>query len=323
MSSKMHSSEEDRLMTLAELARFLHMGEKTVLKLVTSKKLPGVLIEKQWRFQRSRIDEWLEQQAGGGEDFSEIPDGMKVPLGDLLPAEGIIADMRTRDALGAIEELAARAYANAWLNDKPWFIGALVEREALASTAMEGGVAFLHTRARDMGKISRPFIIVGRSYDGIEFGAPDRRPTHLFFLLGLKYDRLHLPILGRLARTMRNPQTIAKLRATTSSPKMRNLLLQLDAAELTAGRAARVDYGPLQPVLDRDLRLRAIMRLNAKRKHDARRAETAAKAAEAKAAASRRSSKPAAAAPPAAPRTVRGATTAGVGPMRRRKVEPS
>ena len=27
----------------------------------------------------------------------------------------------------------------------------------LASTAMEGGVAFLHTRAKDKGKIARPF----------------------------------------------------------------------------------------------------------------------------------------------------------------------
>ena len=42
------------------------------------------------------------------------------------------------------------------------------------------------------------------------FGAPDGNPTYLFFLLGLKYDRLHLPILGRLARALRNPATIAQ-----------------------------------------------------------------------------------------------------------------
>ena len=40
------------------------------------------------------------------------------------------------------------------------------------------------------------------------FGGPDGAPTYLFFLLGLKYDRLHLPILGRLARALRNPATI-------------------------------------------------------------------------------------------------------------------
>jgi mannitol/fructose-specific phosphotransferase system IIA component len=66
--------------------------------------------------------------------------------------------------VSVIEELAARAYSNRWLADKPWFVGALVERESLASTAMEGGVAFLHTRARDKGKIVRPFVVVGRSY---------------------------------------------------------------------------------------------------------------------------------------------------------------
>src|SRR5690606_1725881 len=119
------------------------------------------------------------------------------------------------------------------LKDKPWFVGALVEREALASTAMEGGVAFLHTRSRDTERVSRPFVIVGRSYDGVQFGAPDGKPTFLFFLLGLKYDKLHLPILGRLARIMtRHPQAVARLRASTSAGKMRMNLLALDAEAL-------------------------------------------------------------------------------------------
>ena len=138
-----------------------------------------------------------------------------------------------------IEELAARAYTNGWLADKPWFVGAVVERESLSSTAMEGGVAFLHTRAKDKGKIARPFIVVGRSWEGIPFGAPDGNPTYLFFLLGLKYDRLHLPILGRLARALRNPATIAKLRSLSSPDQIRALLLKEDA-KVRAGHRARV-----------------------------------------------------------------------------------
>src|SRR6185503_6555857 len=102
------------------------------------------------------------------------------------------------------------------------------------------GVAFLHTRAKDKGKIARPFMIVGRSWEGIMFGAPDSNPTYLFFLLGLKYDRLHLPILGRLARALRNPATIARLRALSSPDQVRALLLKEDAEV----RAGRVDQAP-------------------------------------------------------------------------------
>ncbi len=271
-----------RLLTLAELAKYLHLGQRTVLNLVKKKQLPGVLIDNQWRFKRAAVDSWLDDQMKqGDQDFEEIPDGMRVPLGDLLPDDAIIGDLHAKDALSVIEELAARAYSNRWLADKPWFVGQVVERETLASTAMEGGVAFLHTRQRDTRKIARPFVVMGRSYNGIDFGAPDGKLTHLFFLLGLKYDALHLPILGRLARAMRNPALIAKLRSISSEHEIRALLLKEDADALASTKGKRIEYESTKPKLDRQVRLRAIMRLNAIRKHEEKksREEPAKKAA--------------------------------------------
>ena len=251
-----------QLLTMHELAAYLHLDEMTVQKLVTQGKIPSVQVDRQWRFMRTAIDEWIEQQlVGEDENFADVPDGMKLPLEDLVPDQAIITNLRAKTPVGVIEELAARAYTNSWLTDKPWFVGAVVERESLASTAMEGGVAFLHTRAKDKGKIARPFMVVGRSWEGIMFGAPDGAPTYLFFLLGLKYDRLHLPILGRLARALRNSTTIAKLRSLSSPDQMRALLLKEDAA-LREGNAPEVqDPVAFKPKLDRTLRLRAIRRL--------------------------------------------------------------
>jgi excisionase family DNA binding protein len=255
-----------QLLTMHELASYLHLDEATVSKLVTAGKIPSLQMDRQWRFKRAAIDEWIEQQlVGDDENFAEVPDGMKLPLEDLLPDQAIITNLRAKTAMGVIEELAARAYTNGWLVDKPWFVGAVVERESLSSTAMEGGVAFLHTRAKDKGKINRPFVVVGRSWEGIAFNAPDGNPTYLFFLLGLKYDRLHLPILGRLARALRNPTTIAKLRSLSSPDQLRALLLKEDAA-VRLGTApelsAQVSFAPK---LDRQLRLRAIRRLQAQK----------------------------------------------------------
>ena len=258
-----------QLLTMHELAAYLHLDEATVGKLVTSGKIPSVQVDRQWRFKRQAIDQWIEEQlVGEDESFADVPDGMKLPLEDLLPDQAIIPTLRARTPVGVIEELAARAYTNGWLVDKPWFVGAVVERESLASTAMEGGVAFLHTRAKDKGKIGRPFVVVGRSWEGIMFGAPDSGPTYLFFLLGLKYDRLHLPILGRLARALRNPATIAKLRALSSPDQVRALLLKEDA-EVRAGRIdQQMPAQAFQPKLDRQLRLRAIRRLQQQKKAD-------------------------------------------------------
>jgi PTS system nitrogen regulatory IIA component len=257
---------DEPLLTLPELAVYLHLDEKTVYKLVAQGKLPSVTVERQWRFKRRDVDTWLERELSGeDESFADIPDGMKIPLEDLLPDAAIITDLKAKTPVAVIEELAARAYANSWLTDKPWFVGAVVERESLSSTAMEGGVAFLHTRAKDKGKISRPFLVCGRSWEGINFGAPDGRPTFLFFLMGLKYDKLHLPILGRLARSLRNPTTIAKLRAMSSPDKLRALLLREDEA---ARAGLLPDLPPIEykPKLDKTLRLRALKRLDNARK---------------------------------------------------------
>jgi excisionase family DNA binding protein len=255
-----------QLLTIHELAVYLHLDEPTVNKLVATGKIPAIQLDRQWRFKKQAIDEWVEQQlVGDDESFTDVPDGMKLPLEDLLPDQAIVTNLRANTALGVIEELAARAYTNGWLADKPWFVGAVVERESLASTAMEGGVAFLHTRAKDKGKIARPFIIVGRSWSGIPFAAPDGNPTYLFFLLGLKYDRLHLPILGRLARALRNPATIAKLRALSSPDQVRALLLKEDAA-VRAGVVPEIQAAAFKPKLDKTLRLRAIRRLQASKK---------------------------------------------------------
>jgi excisionase family DNA binding protein len=252
---------DGQLLTMPELAVYLHLDDATVGKLVASGKIPSIQVDRQWRFKRQVIDQWItDQLVGDEESFTDVPDGMKLPLEDLLPDQAIITNLRANTPISVIEELAARAYTNGWLADKPWFVGAVVERESLASTAMEGGVAFLHTRAKDKGKIARPFVVVGRSWEGIPFGAPDGNPTYLFFLLGLKYDRLHLPILGRLARALRNPATIAKLRSLSSPDQVRALLLKEDA-QVRAGIVPEIQAAAFKPKLDRQLRLRAIRRL--------------------------------------------------------------
>ncbi len=252
-------------MTLAHAARYLHMGEKSLLKLATEGAVPGSRSGQAWAFERRSLDDWSARQRAA-DDAAHAADGLGLPLGDLLLDDGIVPDLRATDALGVIEEVAARAYARGWLRNKPWFIGALVDREALASTAMEGGVAFLHTRERDHGKIARPFIIVGRSYEGIAFGAPDGKPTYLFFLLGLKSDSLHLPILGRLARALKNPKTVSRLRSTSSPTVMRSVLLKEDERALK-GKLAPIDF-PTAPALNREIRKRAIMRVAMKKKAD-------------------------------------------------------
>ena len=90
----MAAKNEERLMTLAELGDYLHVSKQTVLKLANDSKIPGVMIDEAWRFKRVDIDSWLEEESGFDSDKDEeleaLPDGLEFPLGDLMPADGII-----------------------------------------------------------------------------------------------------------------------------------------------------------------------------------------------------------------------------------------
>src|ERR1700749_4528523 len=118
-----------QLLTMHELATYLHLDEATGSKLVMQGKIPSLQVDRQWRFKSSAIDEWIQQQlVRHAQNFADVPDGMKLPLQDLVPHQAIITNLRARPPVGVIEELAARAYTNGWVSDKPWFVGAVVER---------------------------------------------------------------------------------------------------------------------------------------------------------------------------------------------------
>src|SRR5260370_36141870 len=55
----------DRLMTVRQLAAYLNLNERTVLKLVSECELPGVKIGNQWGFRKAMLDAWLADQMLG------------------------------------------------------------------------------------------------------------------------------------------------------------------------------------------------------------------------------------------------------------------
>src|SRR2546422_4908036 len=56
---------DDRLMTVKELAAYLNLNERTVLKLAAEGPLPAVKVGNQWRFRKAMIDAWLDDQMFG------------------------------------------------------------------------------------------------------------------------------------------------------------------------------------------------------------------------------------------------------------------
>ena len=49
-------------MTIKQVAAYLNVNERTVLKLVQDGALPGVKVGNQWRFRKAMIDTWLDDR---------------------------------------------------------------------------------------------------------------------------------------------------------------------------------------------------------------------------------------------------------------------
>jgi len=65
------------LITLAEVARYLHVHPSTIYRLVKKGKLPALKVGSDWRFNRESIDQWLaaaEKAAAPADMDSADPD---------------------------------------------------------------------------------------------------------------------------------------------------------------------------------------------------------------------------------------------------------
>jgi excisionase family DNA binding protein len=233
---------DNRLMTVRELAAYLKVNERTVLKLATQGPLPAVRVGNQWRFRKATIDAWLDDQALGiSRRYVEVPRApdtvpLLLEIENCFAPEQILPRMAAGTKTAAIEELAGHAATLGLVRDKHWFVGALIERENVMPTAVGNGVAFLHALRRHPEQVTRPFMVLGRSVAGLDFDALDGLPTHLFFTLGLRYQELHLPWLTKLAQMLADGNAKDELLAAPNADRMYDVLV---AAERRLRESAR------------------------------------------------------------------------------------
>ncbi|HEY6928974.1 MAG TPA: PTS sugar transporter subunit IIA [Thermoanaerobaculia bacterium] len=208
---------EDRLLTIKQLAEYLSVNDRTVLKLVSDGLLPGVKVGNQWRFRKAMIDTWLDDQMLGVTPRYLDPPKLNgsprrmLELASCFQLDHIIPELEAESRNTVVEELAGLASRLGLIRDKTWFVGALIQRENVMPSAIGNGIAFLHTLRRNPEQVARPFMVLGRSRHGVDFDALDGGLTHLFFVLGLKFDELYLPWLHKLSQMFADKDAVLEI----------------------------------------------------------------------------------------------------------------
>ena len=135
-----------------------------------------------------------------------------------LSPSDVLLDLRARDKMAVLEELSSRA---ARVLDLPAEVIALEieRREELGSTGIGGGVSMPHARFRE---VTKPFGLLARLKQPVNFEAIDGQPVDLVFLLLLpassQLDQLNT--LAAVARKLRDPKVLHNLRLATTASEL-------------------------------------------------------------------------------------------------------
>lgn len=60
------SGTPPEILTIDEVAAYLRLTPQTIYKWAQEKRIPAVKLGKEWRFRRSVIDRWFDDQLQGG-----------------------------------------------------------------------------------------------------------------------------------------------------------------------------------------------------------------------------------------------------------------
>jgi PTS system nitrogen regulatory IIA component len=147
-----------------------------------------------------------------------------MPLENLLVPEAILPSLRVNGKKQALQELSEKAAEVSGLPARDIF-EAWMQREKLNSTGLGDGIAIPHGKLLNAPRI---FGIFARLERGIDFEALDGQPVDLLFGLIAPENAGadHLKALAVIARLLRNPATLAKIRATREAPALYAILTQ-------------------------------------------------------------------------------------------------
>jgi PTS system nitrogen regulatory IIA component len=145
---------------------------------------------------------------------------------EALKRDAIIADLKSQDKKGVLEELATPVARSAGIDiDK--IVRVLRERERLGSTGIGGGIGIPHGKLKELQNLVLGF---GISRRGIDFESMDNRPTHIFFLLVTPENStgLHLKVLARISRILKNDPFKERLLEATDVDEIYGIIAEED-----------------------------------------------------------------------------------------------
>jgi mannitol/fructose-specific phosphotransferase system IIA component (Ntr-type) len=172
----------------------------------------------------------------------EFPSSVEYDLKDILLPERIIPSLKAKTKKAAINELINLLKKLKLVPKGELIRKRISERENLETTALGNGIAFPHARLEMDEKLQ---MVIGRSEQGLDFGAPDGEPVRVIFLAVWQpeFPGLLNHIFGSLIQHLREPAVRKRLFAADTASKIINILMK--ASRQSGAQSAQVNKAKL------------------------------------------------------------------------------
>lgn len=238
---------EHEFLNEAEVAGYLNLSLEDIRERVKNREIPFQTRGRRLVFDKSEINQWAsqrilnlpekrlavyhQQSSQGTAAFLH----QSVIMPQMIRPDFVAPAMMAKTKASLLRELVDVAEATGRLNDPKALLESLEAREALCSTGLPGGWAIPHPRNHNAYLFESSFIVVGRSLQPINFGAPDGEPGKLFFLVCCQDDRLHLHTLARLCFMAQKTRLLQQMEAAVDANAMYQCILATEL-EVASGQ---------------------------------------------------------------------------------------
>jgi PTS system nitrogen regulatory IIA component len=149
-------------------------------------------------------------------------------LSDLIGIESVMPALKANSKKQLLQLMAEKAAGLTGLPERE-ILDTVLQRELLGSTGVGGGIAIPHGKLAQLERITGVFA---RLKNPVDFDALDDQPVDLVFLLLVPESAGadHLKALSKIARVLRNPETVAKIRGMTDAAMIYNILSKAPAS---------------------------------------------------------------------------------------------
>lgn len=204
---------------IKDVAELLSVSETTVRRWLADRKIPAYKINRQYRFSRTEIEDWVMNQKLGGEETlspfntqTELKETTNLPI-NARPRVGGPRQFSLYRALnnggvysgvpGKSKEEVIRNTTELLANplgvDPTVLSELLVDRERLMPTGLNNGIGMPHARDFLLDSHRDIVVLVFPEEPIKDYGSLDGKPVHSLFFLFATEDKIHLHLLAKIA----------------------------------------------------------------------------------------------------------------------------